>query len=234
MRVSISQPAYLPWLGYFDKIVQSDVHVVLDNVALERSSTTRFTNRNRVKSNSGPIWLTVPVVTSGFGQPLIKDVLIDNEQRWQNKHRRTIEQSYSKASHFAELQPFIELSYGQKWNELDHLLDGQRAWLLKKLGIKTDIMVNSEINTVGNKSDLILDICKTLGAATYLSGPFGRDYLELDRFAEEDISVEFHNYSHPTYRQIGSSGFEPFLSVLDLLANCGESSLDVLTSSPTC
>ena len=231
MRVSISQPAYLPWLGYFDKIMRSNLHIVLDDVALERSSTNRFTNRNRIRSSNGAIWLTVPVKTSKLGQPLIKDVFIDNEQGWQAKHLRTIEQNYRKASCFAELQPFIDLSYSQKWDQLADLLTEQRAWLLKNLGIKTDILVNSELKVFGSKSELILNICKSVGATTYLSGPFGKDYLELDRFAHESITVEFQDYRHPTYAQIGSSSFEPFLSILDLLANCGESSLEVLMST---
>lgn len=226
MIVSISQPAYLPWLGYFDRIAASDVHIVLDQVPLERSSTTRFTNRNKVRGPGGVQWLTVPV-RGASAQPLICETLVDHEQGWQQKHRRTVEQSYAKAPHFHSLVDLLQLSYEQPWGRLADLLAVQRDWLLRTLGISTRVEVGSRMQVAGAKGDLILHLCQAVGATTYLSGPFGRDYLDAGAFERAGIRLAFHDYAHPQYSQ-AQQPFEPYLSILDLLANCGPGSLGVL------
>lgn len=226
MIVSISQPAYLPWLGYFARIAASDLHIVLDQVPLERSSTTRFTNRNKVRGPGGVQWLTVPV-RGASAQPLICETLVDNEQRWQQKHRRTVEQSYAKTPHFHRLGGLLELSYEQPWERLADLLGAQRDWLLRTLGVTTRLEIGSRMQVPGAKGDLILNLCRAAGATTYLSGPFGRDYLDAGAFERAGIRLAFHDYAHPQYPQV-QQPFEPYLSVLDLLANCGTDSLAVL------
>ena len=231
MIVSISQPAYLPWLGYFDRIAESDVHIVLDQVPLERSSTTRFTNRNKVRGSDGVQWLTVPVKGAST-QPLIRDTAIDNEQRWQARHRRTLEQSYRKAPHFASVEDLLSLSFDRSWDSLGELLAVQRKWLLSALGVTTRIEIGSQLHVPGSKSELILNLCSAVGASTYLSGPFGRDYLDGEAFAKAGIALRFHNYQHPQYPQL-QQPFEPYLSVFDLLANCGSHSLRLLRSEST-
>jgi hypothetical protein len=226
--VSISQPAYLPWLGYFDRIAASDLHVVLDHVPLERSSTTRFTNRNKVRGTEGALWLTVPVVGASR-QPLIHATAIDNTQAWQQKHRRTLEQGYAKAPHFAVLAGLLELSYGRPWELLHELLAAQRTWLLDALDVTTRTVTSSELDVPGSKSELILRLCEAVGATTYLSGPFGRDYLDGAAFERAGIALRFHDYVHPVYAQ-GPLPFEPYLSVVDLLAHHGPDSLHLLRS----
>jgi hypothetical protein len=229
MKVSISQPAYLPWLGYFDRINQSDIAVVLDTVMLERSSKTRFTNRNKVRTENGWSWLTIPVQTSGLGQPLIKDVLIENEQNWQGKHWGTIQQNYSKCSFFSDHAFFFRKLFETEWKLLSELLAISTNYLLDTLQIEAAMVSSSNLSVDGQKADLILSICKELGATSYISGPFGRDYLNLTDFEAAGIEVIFHDYLHPEYRQ-RYQGFEPYMSVIDLLFNHGPKSLEILSS----
>lgn len=227
MKVSISQPAYLPWLGYFNRIANSDIAIVLDNVMLERSSKTRFTNRNKILTTSGPAWLTIPILKSGIGQPLISEALIDQEQNWQEKHKRSIMHSYSKAPFFNEHISWLDDFYSRHWMRLSPLLNDSTLYLLECLGIETPLMYSSQMNVQGSKSDLILNICVNLGATTYFSGPFGRDYLDLTSFLDKGIEVIFDDYSHPAYTQ-RLKGFHSHLSIIDLLFNCGGGSLDLL------
>lgn len=229
MIVSISQPAYLPWLGYFDRIAKSDVAIVLDNVMLERSSKTRFTNRNKVRTTEGWTWLTVPVKTAGLGQPLICDVELDTEQSWADKHFRSLVQSYSRAPHFAEHRDWFENFYNQPMTHLAPLLRESTTYLLDTLGIKTPLLYSSEMNVAGQKSELVLNLCKHAGATTYLSGPLGRDYLDATSFEAAGIGLEFHDYEHPVYPQL-YTGFEPYMSIVDLLFNCGDASQQILRS----
>ena len=95
------------------------------------------------------------------------------------------------------------------------LLESTR-FLLNKLNVNTPLVSSSELSVMSKKSNLILDICRTIGATTYLSGPFGRHYLDKDAFERAGIEVQFHEYVHPIYAQ-AYEGFEPFMSILDLL-----------------
>lgn len=229
MIVSINQPAYLPWLGYFDRVARSDLHIVLDNVQLEHRTKTAFTNRNRVRTKEGWGWLTVPVKTAGLDQPLINAVEIDNTRSWAQKHWRTLLQAYAHAPHFAQHRAFFESYYRHPWVRLDDLLRQGTAYLLDALGIATPVLYSSEMGVEGCKSELILNLCQEAGATHYLSGPFGRGYLDMEAFERAGISIDYHDYVHPRYPQ-AHPGFEPYMSVVDLMFNCGEESLDVLRS----
>lgn len=228
MIVSIMQPAYLPWLGYFDRIAQSDRHVVLDTVRIDHNTKTQFTNRNRVLTANGPVWLTVPISTSGRQDHLrIADIEVARREKWQRKHWETIRQSYRRAPYFEHHEPFLSECFSRDWVRLSPLLDFLTEYLLHSLGITTPLVRSSALPVSADKSDLVLQICCEVGAQVYISGPFGRDYLDLASFERAGIEVRFQNYQHPSYTQL-HPGFEPYMSVIDLLLNHGPDSLGIL------
>ncbi|MCB9851422.1 MAG: WbqC family protein [Phycisphaerales bacterium] len=230
MIVSIHQPAYLPWLGYCARIARSHRHIVLDHVQFEKNS---YINRNRVRTASGPCWLTVPVKTSGrFGELPINKVEIDNTRDWRRKHWQTLTQAYSQAPHFADHADFFENVYRRDWTHLALLCETTTAYLLAALGIDTQRKASSAMNASGVKEELVLNLCREAGATTYFSGSLGRDYLCCKTFADSGMRVEFQDYRHPKYPQVGE-GFIANLSVVDLLFNCGPASLDVLMIAGT-
>lgn len=220
MRISIHQPAYLPWMGYFDKIAQADLFVYLDHVQFQKNS---FQNRNKVKAANGPVWLTVPVLTKGglFETPL-SQLEIDNKQLWQKKHFRTLQQSYAKAPFSRRLSDIQEF-YETNSSFLSSFCFEMMKVFMQELGIRTPLVRSSEIAGVQHhsKSDLILHICKELKADFYLSGAMGKDYLDLQSFEENDIAVEFQSYRHPIYPQVGKPDdeFVPYMGIIDLLCN---------------
>jgi WbqC-like protein family len=225
--VSINQPAYLGWLGYFERIASSDVHVILDHVQYEKNS---FVNRNRVRTYSGSTWLTVPVKTKGrFGDLAINKLQIDNQQHWARRHVRTVETAYAGAPYWAQHAELLRNLWLSPWEKLSELCDSFTAYLLEEFKIDTPLKWSSSMNPNGNKDDLILNLCQSLGATTYLSGPFGRNYLDEGKFQDAGIDVIYQDYKHPKYPQVFTP-FEPYLSALDLLLNCGPGSRDVLTS----
>lgn len=216
MILSAHQPAYLPWLGYFNRIARADIFVFLDAVQFEKNS---FINRNRIRSPQGPCWLTVPVKMKGHTTTTIKDVLIDNSQPWRNKHLRAIEMNYNRSANFSTLYPKIRNLF-----EKDHAFIWELCWdqlqlWLEELGITTRIAMLSELPISSRKSALVLDLCKHFGADTYLSGALGRNYLDEKAFRLAGVSVSYQSYSCPPYPQQGK-GFEPGLSILDYLMNC--------------
>lgn len=221
MRVSIHQPAYLPWMGYIDKIARSDVFIYLDTVQFQKGS---FQNRNKILSANGPQWLTVPVETKGklFDVPL-KDLPIATSQNWQRKHAASLTQAYRKTPEFARVWADLEPYYTEPWDRLSDLCHAMLEMVLRHTGpFDTKIVKASDIAAVDSrKSDLVLALCRAVGADTYLSGSLGRDYLDLDSFAAAGIAVEFQDYRPLPYRQAQAPGadFVPYMGAVDLLFN---------------
>ena len=229
MILSINQPAYLPWLGYFDRIEKSDVHVVLDHVQFEKNS---FVNRNKIRNSSEAMWLTVPVETKGkFGQLDIKKIKINNNINWKKKHWKSIQQSYSKTTYFNSHESFFKELYQSNWMYLSELCKKSTDYILENIGVRTEIYYSSEMDVAGSKSELILNICKHLNAEIYLSGPFGKDYLDKELFKKNGIEICYHDYMHPVYPQKNSNMFMSNLSIIDLLFNHGAKSLDIIQST---
>lgn len=223
MIIAIHQPQYLPWLGYFDKIEQSDVFVFLDNVQFKKNE---WQNRNKIKTSEGWQWLSVPVIHS-FGQK-ISDVEINNTVQWGRKHLNALATHYSKAPFFQNHIDFLEKTFSQEWKRLAEINIHLIHYLTEALGIKNKkFIIASDLTTKEGSSERLADICRQLNGDVYLSGRDGSKYLDLDLFKHESIQVVFQDYKHPRYPQLYGE-FEPFLSVIDLLFNCGPESLSIL------
>jgi hypothetical protein len=224
------QPAYIPWLGYFDRIMKSDVHIVLDNVVMDQNSKTKFTNRNKIRTPNSWIWLTVPLNSvTRSDEKVISDLKISSSLNWSEKHWKTIQAYYSRSPYFSRYANYFENFYHKNWEYLSPMLEESTNYLLHELGIKTQQLRSSKLSPTSKKSDLILELCIKAGATTYLSGPFGRHYLDEGAFEKAGISLSYHDYPHPIYNQ-NYAGFEAYMSILDLLFNHGERSLEILAS----
>jgi len=224
MIVTINQPRYLPWLGYFHRIAVSDLFIYLDSVQYARSD---WENRNRIKTGQGPKWLTVPVKAEHG--TMIPEVTIDNDQPWQTKHWKTIFQSYSKAPFFPRYEAALSSIYRDgTWSRLIDLNLESTQTLCGLLGLNQARFARaSEIGARGKGSELILNLCTAVGAKVYLSGSQGRNYLDEDGFRRAGIRVVYQDYVHPQYPQLFGD-FVPFMAVPDLLFNCGPRSLEIL------
>ncbi|MCX7661285.1 MAG: WbqC family protein [Candidatus Omnitrophica bacterium] len=221
MIVSVHQPQYLPWIGYFHKILKSDAFVFLDCVQYK---TREFQNRNRIRTDKGWIWLTVPVITKGKRQQKISEVLIDNSSPWQRKHILSLETYYRKAEFFERYYPFFLETYQRSWKRLMELNVHIISYILKELSINTNIYFESEIGTNSTGTERIIQICKKLNAEVYLSGIGGKDYLNEERFKEEGINLVYQDFKHPIYTQQFMRNKDDFvfnLSIVDLLFNLG-------------
>lgn len=215
MILSAHQPAYLPWLGYFDKIVKSDIFIYLDTVQFEKNS---FTNRNRIKTPQGPVWLTIPVKIKGHLGKSLLELEIDSGQNWRRKHLNTIFLNYKKTAFFEERFAKLEALYQNQHVLLSELCWDQLMFWLKELGITTQVIRSASLPTCSKKSDLVLDLCRHFGADQYLSGALGKDYLKVEDFRLNGISVEFQDYHPSVYSQLWGD-FVPYLSILDFWMN---------------
>jgi len=224
------QPSYLPWLGYLDKMAKADVFVVMDDLQYEAQN---FQNRNKLKLNNGPAWVTVPLV-KGAQTDRICDKRVNNDQsdkeHWQRKTWLTIKTHYGRAPHFARYADELEALYARRWERLVdvdlHVLELARRWF----GITVPVLHSSSLELVGQKTERIVDMCKKVGAKVYLSGRGGSTgYLDVELLRREGITVMWQQFAHPTYPQrYPDQGFVPYLAFLDLLLNCGPDSRDIL------
>jgi len=220
MIVTVHQPEYLPYIGFFDRISKADVFVILDDVQYQKNG---FINRNKIKTFDGWQWLTVPV-KHREGCKKINEVEIDNQTDWKSKHWKALLYNYNKAPHFKKYADFFEKTYNQNWDLLADLDIYLIENIMNMLKIKKQIKISSHLKAQGKADDLLVDICKELGAGTYLSGPGGKEYMDLGKFKKENINVVFQEFAHPIYtQQFGE--FISNLSIIDLLFNNEDSKI---------
>lgn len=222
--VAIHQPQYLPYLGFFHKLNQCDLFVALDNVQFQKNG---LQNRNKIKTSQGWQWLTVPVLHD-FGQP-IREVQINLAQTWQRKHWSAIMSNYGRASYFPQVAPSLQALYEQAWTNLCSLDMALMQWFMEKMAIVKPVYYASQLGVTGNQTELLINICQALGAESYLSGPGGRRYMDLDAFEAAGIEVKWQAFTSPVYPQLFPQvGFVPDLSALDGLFNCGPQVVEFL------
>lgn len=227
MIVMGHQPNYLPYCGFFHKIAHCDLFILLDTVQFIKKGPLGWQHRNRIRTKDGWIWLTVPILTKGRYTQKIKDVEINNMTPWRHKHWRSIYLNYNKAPYFYKYSDFFEDLYKRSWNKLLDLNREIIRYLLGALKIKKRVVLGSELNLEGQKTHLLVDMCKKLDADTYLSGIHGRDYIDYDVLKKNNLKVVFQNFVHPLYNQ-GYKDFIPNLSVIDLLFHEGGRSLELI------
>jgi WbqC-like protein family len=218
MRIAIIQSCYVPWRGFFDLIGRCDLYVIYDQVQFAKR---HWHNRNRIKTVTGPEWLTIPVASKGrYTQPIDK---VEIEKPWADKHWRSIELAYRRTPFFKTLAPTVQRWYEQAakhrlLTEVNTLFLHEIARLL---GLRTRIVRDTTFSVGGEKTERLIAIARAAGADCYLSGPSAKAYLEETRFAEAGITVEWMDYSgYPNYPQLHGE-FEPAVSVLDLLFAVG-------------
>ena len=214
--VAIHQPEYLPWLGFFKKMMNAELFVFLDDVQFRKKG---WQNRNRIRINDGTTLLSIPVHTHSY--PKINEVTIDNEKNWSIRHKKSILYNYARAPYFDEIKDFIESIFEKKFQYLVDLNTEIIKFIMNELEIKSKIVFSSELEISKKGSGRVLDICKAVGADHYITGTFwAESNLRVEEFKKSNIDVEFQKFQHPIYKQIHGE-FIPEMSIIDLLFNEG-------------
>jgi len=217
-KVAVIQSAYLPWKGYFDIIHDVDQFIFYDDV--QASNKNDWRNRNRIKTNSGIIWMTIPV--GSRGNQLICDIQI-RDSSWQKKHWDTIQCFYSKAPYYKLYQEFFKSFYLDKeWTNLSELNQYLTMHIAKEyLKISTNFVDSREYNASAKKLDRLMEVLTKSRAELYVSGPSAHDYIDEKRFEVARIELLYKNYDgYPEYPQF----YPPFaaeVSIIDLLFHVG-------------
>lgn len=221
-KVSIHQPEHLPWLGFFNKMKNSDVMVLLDTVQYSKGDVQ---NRNRIITQAGLKWLTVPVEPKSWHKK-IQDVQIVPGD-WQETHLAMLESAYCMHPHFDEVSAVLRFAYeDNQWSSLRDLnLDLIRRLSLllginTKLVLASDLMVDSELPRDEYNAGLV----RAVEGNVYLCGPKASDYQDDAVFTNQGIHVRPLAYVPRQYPQYKQAGFIPALSSVDFLMNSGTQS----------
>ena len=224
MIVAIHQPHFLPWLGYLHRMMSVDLFVLLDHVQFERRN---YQNRTAILLDGVARWLTVPVVQRSQKETIVEK-RIDNpkngEMRWWGpNHFRTLKFAYRGAPFIGRYAPWLQEVFERRWERLVELNEVTLDLMRDAFEIRTPMVRSSELGVAGQRADLILNICRAVGADGLLAGNGGsRGYLNVDQFAASGVRIAWHDFRHPVYPQCGSAGpFVPGLSAIDALLNCG-------------
>jgi len=186
-----------------------------------------FQNRNKIKTPSGELWLTIPVITKGHFTQNIKDVQINKDEKWESQHWASIMQNYSKAPYFAEHREFFQKLYDKKWGFLIDISMEIIHYCLSYLKIQTPLKMSSEYSVASYSTERIVELCKKTGSDTYFSGSGGKAYMDENIFTVNNLKLAYQDFHHQEYQQ-SYPGFMPYLSIIDLLFNCGQDSSRIL------
>jgi hypothetical protein len=228
LKVVILQPSYIPWRGYFDQIYKADLFVFYDDVQYDKRG---WRNRNRIKTSTGPIWLSIPVFNRGAQTEhiSINEIRIVWDRPWNQEHWNSIRMAYSKAPFFSQYAGMVEEFYSKKPEMLADFTIDTTITLAKTIGIdRTRFMRSSQIIDVeGTKTDRLISILKKVEATHYISGPSAKDYIEKDKFDAAGISLEYIEYGYPEYPQLYPP-FDQQVSILDTLFMMGKETLTTI------
>ena len=225
MIISGHQPNYLPWLGYFHKMMSCDLFIILDDVNYSRSE---ITNKNKIKGPEGARLLTVPR-NRNLKPCLIKDVTVAKDNNWHQNHWHSLRTCYTRSPYWQEYKNLLLPIYTNPGENLAQLNLRLIDIIREVLEIKTPLVLSSEISGIkGNKGTRIMNICKYFNADIYLSGTGARAYNDEMDFERNNIRLVYQEFEHPVYPQLWGN-FIPGLSAVDLIFNCGPQSKDYLT-----
>jgi len=217
--VVIHQPDFMPYIGFFDRLVQADIYVVLDNVQYARGNRDHWTNRDRIKTKKGESWITVSVQKKPRGTK-INEILLSEDFDWREKCKNLLKENYGRAKYYDELMPYVEEMFDYWCGYLMDFNLNIINIINKLLDIHVETISASAIKAHGCKDELLIDIMKRLRQTRYLSGMGAKAYCNEKLYEQSGIRIIWQEFEHPVYPQLFGD-FVPYLSIIDLLCNCG-------------
>lgn len=215
--VAIHQPNFIPWAGFFHKMLVSNLFIYLDTAPFTKNG---FQNRNRIWTPNGIQWLTVPILTKGSFNAASREIKINNQITWKKKHLASIKLNYKNTDNFQWVFDSIEPVYSA---DSEFLLDFNIAILQSirsLLSINTPVRLASEFPSEDMSTERLIYLTQRVGGKIYLSGVGGKKYIDEDSFSRSGIQLDYHHYQgHPLFQRDGTDSSN--LSILHLLFVCG-------------
>jgi hypothetical protein len=225
-NIVISQPMYFPWIGMFEQLNLCDIFVHYDVVQFPQGRN--FTNRVQIKTKDGMKWLTVPIDRKNSGK-LINETLISYTTDWRENHTSIVKQAFSKSKYKDDIFKLIDQIFSKKFNTISELNIYSFELTSLYFDLKKEFLSSSELSVRGSSSKRLVDIVLKLNGTKYITGLGALKYIDYDIFEKNSIRLEYMNYNLNNYTQL-FSGFTPYVSILDLIANEGVGGVKYINS----
>lgn len=222
MILCIHQPEHLPYLGFFYKVAQADLFMILDDADFEKDNVQ---NRNKIRTAQGWQWLTVPVKFEVGTK--INQVKIDERAHGLKKWIRTLDVNYQRAKYYKDHRPFFMSLLDRGFIGISELNTTIIEYLIAILVKPLEIIKSSDYNVTTFSTQRVVDLCRAVDADVFISGPGAKVYLEAEQFCSAGIELKFTDFKHPVYKQVYDP-FIPYMSAIDLLFNYGPDARDII------
>jgi len=227
MKVVISQSMLFPWVGMLEQISLADVFVHYDDVQFSKGS---FSNRVQIKTENGSRWMTIPLDSYRFGQK-INEISIKPKSIWVDKHLAFLKQSFKGAPYVEDVLGIVDSVYSQDYANLAMLVRASTLAVANYYSClsNTRIVDVFDLNVPGAGSERVVDVVKLVQGSHYITGHGAKNYINHQLFENSKIDVSYMDYKKTQYAQLHGD-FTPYVSSLDLIANCGPDGIKKINS----
>lgn len=227
MKVVFSQPMYLPWQGLFDQLRHADIFVHYDDAQFTKGG---FLNRVQMKTPEGFSWLSVPAIYRS-GQTMLQTTL-DATKRWQEKHIAALRQTLAGLPHTDALLDALAPTILAPYDSLAALNIALFEQLASMMGFTPRFLRSSDMGITAQASEKVQQVVSAVGGDVYITGHGAKNYLDHALLERHGIATEYIQYALPEYPQ-KFGAFNPYVTVLTLLASVGPQAARNYLTSPT-
>ncbi len=224
--VVISQSMYFPWIGMLEQVRLADVFVHYDEVQFDRG----FYNRVQVKTAQGPRWITVPLSNHQRGQK-IAEIAVDDSKHWKRSHRDVLAQAYRGAPFLKDMLAVADAVFSEPHRTLGEVSRASLLALVDYFELRGGKRFHDSVEfpAPGSASERLLRITRAVGGDNYITGHGARNYLDHELFERTGVKVSYMDYRRTSYAQLHGE-FTPYVTALDVIANCGKQGAALITS----
>ena len=228
--VAIHQPNFFPWLGYFNKIIRSDIFIVLDHVQFPKKGGT-WMNRAKIIIQGKEHWFTIPVKRNYSGMKNVNEIELDNVKNWKTDLMKTLKINYSSATHISETLALLKDLISFECNLLSDFNLNIIYKLCETFNISTDkFKISSKLSPQSYATDMLIDLVRKVEGKSYLCGGGASKYQEDEKFEAQGINLIYQNFQQPVYVQSNSKDVISGTSIIDVLMNCGvDGTLEIIS-----
>ena len=209
---------FFPWIGIFEQMRLADVFIHYDNALLPQGRS--FVTRVRVKAHQGKGWLAMPVKRKGLGRQPINSVQVIDSTDWRKSHLRTLQMEYARAPYRDDMLAIVEEVYLYETSFCSALNIFAAEKIANYFDLPCQFIHSSDYPFQDGKCEKLINLVRTLGGDTYITGHGALNYLDYELFEVNHIQVKFMDYQLIPYPQLHGA-FDAYVSILDLIANQG-------------
>lgn len=202
-----------------EQVNLANVIVHYDDVQYSKGG---FLNRVQFKTAHGTKWLSIPLHAQSLGQR-IDEVSVDDRTDWRTQHRELLRQAYLRAPYREDMLDVFDRAMSKPSAKLADVTRASTMALLQYFSLHeacrfVDV---ASLAVPGASSERVLDVTLAVGGNVYVTGHGARHYLNHDMFERAGVEVRYLAYRCTPYPQLHGE-FTPYVTALDLVANCGK------------